>query len=63
MYIGIALKWDHEKGTVQLSMLGCVRAALHSFQHEKTKDPINHHNPMQNPSIKEQSDAIREITS
>ena len=24
LYIGIALKWDHEKGTVQLSMPGYV---------------------------------------
>ena len=29
LYIGIALKWDYEKGTVQLSMTGYVRAALH----------------------------------
>ena len=36
-YIGIALKWEYEKGTVQLSMPGYVRAALHSFQHEKPK--------------------------
>ena len=27
LYIGIALKWDYEKGTVQLSIPGYVRAA------------------------------------
>ena len=37
LYIGIALKWDYEKGKVQLSMPGYVRAALHAFQHEKPK--------------------------
>ena len=37
LYIGIALKWDYEKGTVQLSMPGYVRAALNGFQHEKPK--------------------------
>ena len=37
LYIGIALKWDHEKVTVQLSMPGYVPAALHDFQHKKTK--------------------------
>ena len=37
LYIGIALKWDHEKVTVQLSMPVYVRAALHYFQHEKPK--------------------------
>ena len=39
LYIGIALKCDHEKGTVQLSMTGCVHVALHSFQHKNTKIP------------------------
>ena len=39
LYIGIALKWDYEKGTVQNSMPGYVRAALHYLQHEKTKRP------------------------
>ena len=29
LYIGIALKWKYEKGTVQISIPGCVRAALH----------------------------------
>ena len=33
LYIGIVLKWDHEKGTVQLSMPGYVRVELHVFQH------------------------------
>ena len=37
LYIGIALKWDYEKGTVQLSMPGYVRTALHDLQHEKPK--------------------------
>ena len=32
LYIDISLKWDYEKGTVQLAMSGYVRAALHSFQ-------------------------------
>ena len=39
MYIGIALKWYHEKETVQLSIPGYVRAALHAFQHKKPKLP------------------------
>ena len=38
-YIGIALKWDYEKGTVQLSMTVYVCASLYSFQHEKPKRP------------------------
>ena len=37
LYIGIALKWDYEKGTVQISMSGYVRTSLHSFQHQKPK--------------------------
>ena len=36
-FTGIALKWDYEKGTLQLSMPGYVRVPLHSFQHEKPK--------------------------
>ena len=39
LYIWIALKWDYEKGTVQISMAGYVRTALHSFQQEKYKIP------------------------
>ena len=31
LYIEIALKWDYEKGTVQLSIPGYLSAALHSF--------------------------------
>ena len=37
LYIGIALKWDYEKGTVDLSMPGYVCAALHSIHHKKPK--------------------------
>ena len=37
MYIGIALKWDYEKGMVQLSIPGYVCASLNAFQHEKPK--------------------------
>ena len=39
LYIGIALKWDYEKGTVHISIPGYLRAALHSFQHKKPKIP------------------------
>ena len=38
-YIVIALKWDYEKGTVQISMPSYVCAALNSFQHNKPKIP------------------------
>ena len=49
MYIGIALKWEYEKGTVQLSMPGYVRAALHAFQHEKPKRPQDSPYPWTQP--------------
>ena len=39
LHIGIALKWGYEKVTVQISMPGYVRTALHSFQRKKTKRP------------------------
>ena len=39
LYIRIAIQWDYEKGTVQLSMPGYVRAELYSFQHKKPKQP------------------------
>ena len=39
LYIGIALMWDYEKGTVQISMPYYVHAALHDFKHNKTKRP------------------------
>ena len=37
LYIGIALKWEYEKGLVKLSMPWYVRAELHSFQQETPK--------------------------
>ena len=49
LYIGIALKCDHGKGRVKLSMPGYVHAALHAFQHEKPKNRRTHHTPGHNP--------------
>ena len=37
LYTSIALKWDYDKGMVQLSMPSYVCAALNSFQHKKPK--------------------------
>ena len=39
LYIGIALKWDYENFTVQLSMPVYVREELNSLQHKKPKIP------------------------
>ena len=33
LYCGITLKWDYERGTVQLSMPGYIERALQRFQH------------------------------
>ena len=62
LYIGIALKWDHEKVRVQLSMTGYVRAALHSFQDKNPKYPMPRHTPGHNTSMEKQLDAIRKGT-
>ena len=48
-YIGIALKWDYEKVTVQISMTEYVRAALNSFQHKKPKRPQDSPYPWTQP--------------
>ena len=37
LYTGITLKWDHEKGTVTLSIPGCVYVSLHYFQYKEPK--------------------------
>ena len=37
MSINIALNQDYDKATVQLSILGYVRAAIHLLQHDKPK--------------------------
>ena len=39
LYIGIALKWGFEIGTVKLSITGYVRVSLNAFQHKKLKRP------------------------
>ena len=43
MFIGIALKWEYEKFTVQISISGYICVAQHYFQHKKNK--ITHDSP------------------
>ena len=59
LFIGIAMKWDYEKITVQLSMPSYLRAVLHSFQHENKTFSKTHHTPGHNSDMEKQSDAIR----
>ena len=40
LYIGITLKWDYKKRTVDLSMPGYVNAALLRFRHQLKKQAI-----------------------
>ena len=49
LYIGIALNWDYEKGTVQLSIPGYVCAALHDFQQKKHEKPQDSPYPWTQP--------------
>ena len=49
LHIGIALKWDYEKVTVQLSTPGYLCAALNSFQHENPQNPKTRHTTLHNP--------------
>ena len=51
LYIRIALKWDYEKVTFQLSMPDYVLAVLQSFQHNNKKYPKTHHSSGHNPSM------------
>ena len=39
LYTDIALKWDYDKGTIQISMPVYVRVPLHSLQYKKPKTP------------------------
>ena len=45
LYIGISLKWDYSKQTVDLSMPGCVTSALQRFRHQlkNTRQSSPHH--------------------
>ena len=47
--IGISLKWDYEKGMVQLSIPCYLCAALHAFQQEKPKQPQDSPYPWTQP--------------
>ena len=38
-FCGISLKWDYEKGTVDLSVPGYIKAALHRFAHPLQTKP------------------------
>ena len=63
-YIGIALMWDYDKGTVQLSMSGYVHAALHAFQQEKHKLPQDWPYLWTQPVYgRKKSDAVRKVAS
>ena len=35
LYTIIILKWDYDKDTIIISVLGFVQAAIHKFQHSK----------------------------
>ena len=61
--MGIALKWDYEKLTVQLSMLGYVHAVLHSLKHKNKKTPELTMTLDTNNISKIQSDTIRKSSS
>jgi hypothetical protein len=39
LYCGVTLKWDYDKGTVDLSMPGYIARALHKFQHPTPNRP------------------------
>ena len=41
MFCGITLKWDYEKRTVDLSMLGYIQKALLKFQHPTPTVPVD----------------------
>jgi hypothetical protein len=38
-YCGLTLEWDYKKRTVDLSMPGYIKAALHKYQHAATSRP------------------------
>jgi hypothetical protein len=42
-YCGLALDWDYKNRTVDLSMLGYIKAALHNYQHPAQRDQNTHH--------------------
>ena len=54
------MKWDYEKGTIQLSMPGYVGAALHDFQHEKLKLPQDSPYPWTQPIYKKNNPMLSE---
>ena len=58
LYIGIELKWDHKKGTVQLSIPGYVRAALHYFQNDKPKQPQDSPYPWTQPTYEKNNQML-----
>ena len=39
LYCGIKLKWDNTRRTVDLSMLGYIKAALLKYQHPEPRKP------------------------
>jgi hypothetical protein len=42
-YYGLTLDWDYTNHTVELSMPGYIKAALHKYQHAAPARPNTHH--------------------
>jgi hypothetical protein len=42
-YCGLTLEWDYKNRTVDLSMSGYIKAALHKYQHASPARPYNMH--------------------
>jgi hypothetical protein len=49
LYCGITLKWDYDQRSVELSMPGYVKAALHKFQHPQPTAPQHSPYPWNQP--------------
>ena len=60
LYVGISLAWYCDKGTVQLGLPLYFHAALHWFQHDKTKIEKNSPYPRTSPQYYKNNNIISE---
>ena len=49
-FCGLKLKWDYEKGTVDISMPGYVKKALQRFDHDSPTKPQDAPHPWTKPN-------------
>jgi hypothetical protein len=62
-YCGLTLDWDYKNRTVDLSMPGYIKAALHKYQHPATSSPEHAPHTWNPPIYGAKTQFVKEVTT